>query len=274
MGLKLQPVPAAAGLRWVRQAFEEYFHHPLPYSGMLVGYILACFGMLLLWSLPATISSVFAYIGAALVVMGMPLLTLGFMMGTHGRLQGRLVHVGLFFAPWRQKEPDRRRALLQLLVAFVIATLAALALLSLVDDGALDALQEAMLKGTASEAEMARLMSAPGLASAIAWRMLVTAVVSIPFWFAPALVFWGGQGAAQSMFSSAVALWRARGAFAMYLLGWVAALLMATLLVSFMLALLWASITSLVAMPLSLVLSTAFYVSLYFSFRDCFGEPY
>lgn len=274
MGLKLQAVPAAAGLGWVRQAFEEYFRHPLAYSGMLVGYVLACFGTLLLWSTLAAISSVFAYIGAAMVVMGMPLLTLAFMMGTHDRLQGRLVHVGVYFAPWRQKEPDRRRPLLQLLLAFMAATLVAFGLLSLVDDGALDALQEAMLKGTASEAEMARLMSAPGLASALLWRMLVTAVVSVPFWFAPALVFWGGQGAAQSMFSSALALWRARGAFALYLLGWVAALLMATLLVSFMLALLGASITGLVAMPLSLVLSTAFYVSLYFSFRDCFGEPY
>lgn len=274
MGLKLKSVPAAAGLAWVRQAFEEFFRHPMAYSGMLVSFILASFGMLLLWSTLAAISSVFAYVGAGLVVMGMPLLTLAFMMGTHGRLQGRPVHVGVYFAPWRQTEPDRRRALLQLLLAFVVATLAAFALLGLVDDGALDALQEAMIKGTATEEELARLTSAPGLASALAWRMLVTAAVSVPFWFAPALVFWGGQSAAQALFSSALALWRARGAFALYLLGWVAALLLATLLVSFMLALLGASITGLVAMPISLVLSTAFYVSLYFSFRDCFGEPY
>lgn len=274
MGLKLQSVPAAAGLRWVRQAFEEFFHHPLAYSGMLVGYVLACFATLSLAGSLAVFSNVFAYIGACLVVMGMPLLTLAFMMGTHGRLQGRLVHVGLYFAPWRQKEPDRRRALLQLLLASLATTLAAFALLGLVDDGALDALQEALFKGTATEEEMARLVSAPGLASALFWRMVVTGLVSVPFWFAPALVFWGGQGAAQSMFSSALALWRARGAFALYLLGWAAAMLTAMLLVSFMLALLGASVTGLVAMPLGLVLSSAFYVSLYFSFRDCFGEPY
>ena len=43
----------------------------------------------------------------------------------------------------------------------------------------------------------------------------------MPFWHAPALVHWGDQGPAQALFSSTLAVWRSRGAFAVYLLSWL-----------------------------------------------------
>jgi hypothetical protein len=111
------------------------------------------------------------------------------------------------------------------------------------------------------------------MAGALA-RTLVTAVLSVPFWHAPALVVWGGQGPAQAMFSSALALWRTRAAFFMYGLGWTLVLIVTGLLATLMLMLLGqGALATLLIMPLPLLLTVAFYVSLYASFRDSFGEP-
>ena len=52
---------------------------------------------------------------------------------------------------------------------------------------------------------------------------LLGALLSVPFWHAPALVHWGGQGVAQALFSSTLALWRNKAAFALNGLLWFAA---------------------------------------------------
>ena len=43
----------------------------------------------------------------------------------------------------------------------------------------------------------------------------------MPFWHAPALVYWGGQTVGKSLFFSTVACWRNKGAFAVYALDWL-----------------------------------------------------
>ena len=58
--------------------------------------------------------------------------------------------------------------------------------------------------------------------SACCCACVFAGALSIPFWHAPALVYWGGQGWAKSLFFSTVALWRNKGAFALYGLGWLA----------------------------------------------------
>jgi hypothetical protein len=98
-------------------------------------------------------------------------------------------------------------------------------------------------------------------------------LLSIPFWHAPALVHWGGQSAWQSMFSSTLALWRARGAFAVYALGWALVTLGLGLLAMAAVLLLGnRQVVSVLAMPVGLVISAVFYVSLWFGFTDCFGD--
>jgi hypothetical protein len=51
-------------------------------------------------------------------------------------------------------------------------------------------------------------------------RLVLLALLSVPFWHAPALVYWGRQGWAKSLFFSTMAIWRNRGAFLVYGLGW------------------------------------------------------
>jgi hypothetical protein len=51
----------------------------------------------------------------------------------------------------------------------------------------------------------------------------MAALLSVPFWHAPALVLWGGQGVWQALFSSTLSLWRAKGAYLVYGLAWTGA---------------------------------------------------
>lgn len=262
MGLKLQDVPAAAGWRWVSQAFGEYFRHPLAYIGLFMAFMFA-----------ALLTMLLPWIGGVLLMVSVPLLSLGFMMATHASLSERPVHAGIFVVPWAQREPDRRRPLLVLLIAYAVLTAVALWWCEWIDGGAFDAWLTALAKGNTPPDELARLGNAPGATAGALWRFGLTSALSIPFWFAPALVFWAYQSPAQALFSSTLAVWRARGAFLLFGIGWLAVLVLAGMLTSFMAAVLGSAATSLLAMPVGLVLTAVFYVSLYFSFRDCFGEP-
>jgi hypothetical protein len=93
----------------------------------------------------------------------------------------------------------------------------------------------------------------------------------VPFWHAPALVHWGAQPAAKSLFFSLMACWRNRGAFVVYALTWTAVILVFAVAANLMFALLGQGhLMAMAAMPASLIFSTVFYASLYFTFADCF----
>ncbi|HSI58309.1 MAG TPA: BPSS1780 family membrane protein [Ideonella sp.] len=264
MGLKLQVVAPAQGLRWVGLGFREFLRRPLPYTGLFVAFM---FGALLMTLLP--------WIGGLLLLMAVPLLSLAFMMAAHGAQRGEPAHPGVYVTPWRKTQsPAQRRSLLVLCFAYAAASSAVFALGRWVDGGATDAMLIAASTGSATAEELAKLASAPGVFEGALVRTLLTALLSIPFWHAPALVFWGGQGPAQAMFSSALALWRAKGAFLLYSLGWTAALMLSSVIVILLTGVLGAGpLAGFLLMPIALMFTTAFYVSLYFSFTDCFGVP-
>lgn len=264
MGLKLQVVAPAQGLRWVGLGFREFLRRPLPYTGLFVTFM---FAALLMTLLP--------FIGGLLLLMAVPLLSLAFMMATHAAQRDEATHPGVYFTPWRRAQPAaRRRSLLTLCFVYAAASSAVFALGRLVDGGATDAMLIAMSAGNASAEELAKLAAAPGVFEGALVRTLLTALLSIPFWHAPALVYWGDQGPAQAMFSSALALWRAKGAFLLYSLGWAGALMLSSVLVVMLLGILGAGpVAGFILMPIALMFTTAFYVSLYFSFTDSFGTP-
>ena len=96
-------------------------------------------------------------------------------------------------------------------------------------------------------------------------------LLGVPLWHAPALIVWGGQSVGQAMFSSTLALWRARGAFVLYGLGWMGVALAAMGLSSILGALLGnGTVAGLVIMPIGLAVTCAYYASLFFSFQGCF----
>jgi hypothetical protein len=85
-------------------------------------------------------------------------------------------------------------------------------------------------------------------------------------------VHWGGQGVAQSLFSSTLAVWRNKGAFTTYFAAWVALIMLASMLLSMLLwALGAARLAPMLLMPMALLFSTVFYISQLFVFNDNFG---
>jgi len=98
----------------------------------------------------------------------------------------------------------------------------------------------------------------------------------VPFWHAPALVYWGQQSWVKSLFFSTLAIWRNRGAFAVYGLGWFGLSLVFAMVFSVLVALLGvpqkpslgAVLVFVTAISLYL---TLMYTSLWFTVAGCFG---
>jgi hypothetical protein len=260
MGLRLHTVTPYQGWCWMRDGLRLFFRRPLVFTGLFALFLL---GVMLLMTLP--------FVGGVLGMAMLPLLTLGFMIAARSALREGPVGPGQFFEGLRG-DPARRKAMLSLCLGYALATVLVIELSAWVDGGSFERLQVALARGEAGQAEVAAALADPALAQGMLVRMGLATLVSIPFWHAPALVMWGGQSASQALFSSTLAVWRAKAAFTVYSLAWLAAVLISSLLVAGVFLLLdMRSMLGVMGLPTGLMLSAAFYVSLWFSFADSFG---
>jgi len=265
MSLRVLTAAPRRGLAWVSQAFSLFLKRPLGFSLLFLLFLVTA---MILLALP--------YVGAVLLLAGLPLLTLGFANATRAALAGESVHAGQLVEPLlRGGDPARRRTLLALCAGFAVASALVMLLAEGVDGGSFERLQ-ILLAGARDEAanrEIDTLLADPRLHRGMWIRFGLTGLLSVPFWHAPMLVWWHGQGAAQALFSSTLACWRNRGAFALYLLAWIAAVALFGVACGAVFALLGApQLLAVAALPAGVMFSTAFYVSLYFTFADCFAQ--
>lgn len=258
--MKLLRVPAGEGAAWVRRGFQVFLRQPLPFSGVFGVFLFAVFALTLV-----------PLAGALLLLALLPLGSLGFMLATHDSLQGRVPTPRVFIEPLRG-ERARRMALLRLGIGYALASLAILWLSDLADAGALERLMQTLSDGNAGADDVRQALADPRLEFGVLVRFGMAALLSVPYWHAPALVHWAGQGVAQSLFSSWIACWRNKGAFTVFGLVWGAIVLGFALLAN-LAALLFGmpQLVALAAVPATLLLSTVFYVSIWFSFAGCFG---
>jgi hypothetical protein len=263
MAISLHAVAPQKGLAWVRQAFVVFFRRPLAFT---VLFALFLFGGTL-------VAGLIPHAGRLIALMAVPLLSLGFMIATRSALQDKAVHPGQLVQALRG-DPARRRSLLVLCVAYGLMTLLIMTIWGWVDGGRFDRWQELMSSRDAKPEEIDALVSDDRLIGGILVFLGLGGLLSIPFWHAPALVYWGGQGAAQALFSSTLALWRTRAAFFVYMVAWSAVVMLFGLLAATVFGLLGLrAMIPVAALPAGLMFSTAFYVSLYFVFVDTFGAP-
>lgn len=257
--MKLQTVPASQGALWVRRGFSVFFTKPLGFCGLFAGFMLAA---LLLLAVPA--------VGSLLLLVALPLVSLGFMLATQYAAAGRFPLPTVFIEPLRV-DPVRRKGLVQLGLAYALATFVILWLSDLADGGKFDALQEAMVGGKTSQEDLQLLLMDSQLQWGLMLRFGLAALLSLPFWHAPALTHWGFQPWGKALFFSTVACWRNKGAFAVYGLTWFGVILAFSVLASLIFAALGQpNLMAVVAMPAGLMFSTVFYASLYFTYADCF----
>lgn len=264
MGLSLRDVAPLQGSLWLRQGVTAFFRQPLAFCLLFLAYLVL-----------ASLLGAIPFVGAVLSVATVPLLSLAFMLATRDALEGRPVRLAHLFAVWREP-PPRRRTMLLLCLGFGIAvTLVVELAVWWGGDELVEALKP-LAKAERSAQDMMAVLSSPAIARLANTISAFAALLSVPYWHALALVHWGGQSAAQSLFSSTLALWRTKGAFLLYILGWVG-LAMAASLVAGIGAALLAAVAGPLAFALGALifigLSASFYVSLWFMFADSFGTP-
>ena len=257
--MRLQTVPAARGTQWVKQGFRAFFKRPLAFAALFATFMFAVFLLALV-----------PFVGALVLLALLPLVSLGFMIATRVTVDGGAPTARVFIEPLRGPKPQRN-AIIQLGIVYAVATFAVMGLSDFVDGGAFEALMDAMPAGQTSPDAVAAKLAAPGLGLGMLLRFGLAALLSVPFWHAPALVHWDGHGCAKALFSSTLACWRNRAAFTVYSLVWFGLIVAFGMTGSLVFTLLGqAQLFALAAVPLSLGFTTVFYVSLYFTFADCF----
>jgi hypothetical protein len=260
MPLVLKPVEASRGPRWIGDAFRLFLRKPLAFTALFVLFMFA-----------SMLVSVVPLLGPLVQFMSLPLLGLGFMVAGQSVLMNGKVHPKQFIEPL-QGDATKRRELLILCLLYGVLALLLLLLADGVSNHAWGRLQALRAKADTPEADIVALLSEPGVTVGLLILMLGGTALSVPFWHAPALVHWGGQGARQAMFSSTLAVWRSKAAFLNYLLSWIGLFLLFALSAALIFGLLGiAQLTSLAGVPAALMFSTVFYLSVLFTFNDSFG---
>jgi hypothetical protein len=260
MPLLLKPVDASRGPRWVGDAFRLFTRKPLAFTALFAVFL---FGAMVVSLLPL--------LGGVLQMMALPLLSLGFMVAGQSALLDGPVHPRQFIEPLRS-DAARRRSLLTLCVIYGVLAMCILMLADGVSGSAWGRLQRLLAKGEPAQAEIDALLAEPGVTTAVMLGLGLGSLLSVPFWHAPALVHWGGQGVTQALFSSTLAVWRSKGAFFAYLLAWVGVMLLFGLVAAVVFAVLGVpQLAGVLGVPAGLVFSAVFYLSVLFTFNDSFG---
>jgi hypothetical protein len=260
MALQLKTVKAARGPHWIAEAFRLYAKRPLAFTMLFTVFLFA-----------ALLATLLPVVGGVLQMASLPLLSLGFMIASESALQGGPVHPSQYIQPLRA-DPARRRSLLILCALYGVSAVLILWLCDTLSDGAFARLQVLMTKGQAAQTEIDKLLAEPGVSTAVIVGVILGTALSVPFWHAPALVHWGAQGVAQSLFSSTLAVWRCKGAFFAYALAWVGLILLFGLVTAVLFGLLGAGqLAGALGLPAGLLFSTVFYISLLSTFNDSFG---
>ena len=260
--MKLRHVPAVHGARWVRHGFGVFLRRPLAFALLFMAFLV--FGLF---------ATRLGWVGSLLLLAVLPLVSLGFMLATARVLQGRFPGITVFAEPLRQGRATTL-AMVKLGLLYAAATAAVMVLSDMVDGGRFEALQVALAGGGASAAgrdQVGALLADSRLQAGMLLRLGLASLLSLPFWHAPALVHWARQGVGQALFSSTLACWRNKGAFAVYGCTWGAVIFGFGIAANLLAALLQQpQVVAMAAIPAGLLLSTVFYASLYATFADCF----
>jgi hypothetical protein len=287
--MKLKHAGFREGVLWVRSGFRVFFRYPLAFTGL---YMTCMFAALL----AASVAPPFGFV---CLLGALPLLGLGFMVGTERALNGRPPLPDVFIEPLKA-DPRQRKTLLKFCAvhaaAMVAAAVLGLVLINALSDEHVDRWAEGFMRqvpgastGTqdasppaptaprqADPAASVAGLSAlpPPMPATLLLPIGILAMLSLVFWHVPALIHWGRLPLAKALFFSAVAAWRNFGAFVGYGLAW--AFLSASF--SFVTQVLFGlfgqpHLLPFAVVPAALMFSTVFYTSLYFTFVDSFSPP-
>lgn len=252
--MRIRPLPASAGWRWVAQGFALLRRQP-------IALLAITFLNLLLLSLSVLVPLV----GSIAPLVLAPALMVGLMRAVRTADEGRMPLPSMLFSAFREDGGRAWRPLLALGAFNAIATMIALALAALFDGGTLMQLAT----GTIEESASAPLDAGSLWVAAVVF-VLAYAPVQMAMWYSPLFVAWHRTPVAKSLFFSLLAVWRNRRAFVVYAIGWFAFAFAGSLVVRAVQAAFGANpfVMSMILSPLSLALITVIYCSFWPTYRD------
>ena len=257
--MRLQQVAPSQGTVWVKKGFQVFGRQPLGFAALFAA---GLFATLVLGLVPL--------LGSIATLAMAPALSLLFMIASRRVAANQAAMPGAI-AELFGSGRSRLFALLKLGLAYVASTLLLFWLAGVLDGGALASFFASLRDTKLTPESAAARVAEPGVQLGLLLRLAFLGLLSVAFWHAPALVFWGDPGWAKSLFFSTVALWRNKGAFAVYSLVWIALFMVLLAFVSIGAGVFGPERFALVAAPLMLVFLTLFYASLWFTFADCFS---
>ena len=199
----------------------------------------------------------------------LPLLTVGFMQAASDVLDDVKLRPSVFRTPF-SSTPAMARSMLAIMLIYVAAVALLAAWVDAMDGGETRRwLHTVMTPPPDGKPPVMPPISEASLSS-VRFMMLGLTLISIPLWYAPALVVWGGQRTAQSLFSSVVALWHTKGAFLTFLFGWFIVGIAFDAIVQMLAAVFGIETISLAALTGQMILSITYFISMWFGFVDTF----
>jgi len=258
--MKFILVPPREGLVWVRRGFQIFFRQPLGYASLFAACALVFF---ILLRVP--------FVGEPILLIVAPFGSLLFMIASRLGAAGERPLPGAFV---ELASTDRPRVIrmLKLGLAYLVAAMIAIGFIAAVEGDAMGAFVEAAGNPQASPEATAAQLADPRLQAGFLVRLGLGAVLSIPFWHAPGLVYWGAQNWAKALFFSTLAIWRNKGAFTIYGIAWASLGACFAMLLGVVVRVVGPMSATYIATPLILLFTTVLYVSLWFTFSGCFAE--
>jgi len=258
--MKLQLVAPRQGFVWVQRAFQVCARQPLGFAALFA----TCFFVVLLLGIVPVV-------GTAVLLVLPPAGSLLFMIASRRVVEGRTAMPGSI-AELAASGRMRLLALVKLGIAYAAGTFALFWIAGVLDGGALASFLSSFGDERTTSEQAATRVADPRLQLGLILRLAFTAALAIPFWHAPALVHWGGHGWAKSLFFSSVAVWRNKGAFAVYRIAWLALWMLLLPIISIAVGVLGPQRFAIIATPVTFAYLTVFYASLWFTFADCFSS--
>jgi hypothetical protein len=234
--MKLNIVPARAGVQWVKLGIQTFFRQPLALSGLFFMFMAIL-----------SVTTLLPYVGSALALALLPAATLGLMAATQEAAKGKFPMPSILISAFRAGQQRLRAALL--------------------DGGKFAMLY--LVGGQITREQLA----AEDFQRAMWVALALYLPLSLLFWHAPALVHWHGVPPTKSLFFSMVACLRNFKAFVLYGLMWLGVFVLGSLIITLFAALIGSpQAVGLAMVPAALLMAAMFFSSIYFSFRDSFVD--
>lgn len=252
--MQIRTLPALTGWRWITRGFELLLRRPI-----------ALLAITLLNLLLLSLSVIVPFIGSIAPLVLAPALIVGLMRAIGSADDGQMPLPSMLFAAFREDGGRAWRPLLLLGAFNAAATMVALALATLVDDGTLMQL----FIGSIEDAESITA-DAPSLWLAAAVFVAAYTPLQMAMWYAPLFVAWHGTPVTKSLFFSLFAVWRNRRAFIVYAIGWFAIAFAGSFVLRAVHGAFGSNpfLVSMIVSPLSLALITVAYCSFWVTYRE------